>query len=47
MSYGVPLEHEELIELDEYPDAQPKANTPELKRVFEIVFRFWNSQYVA
>jgi len=45
VSYGVPLDHEELIELDESPDAQPKANTPELKRVFEIIFRFWNSQY--
>jgi len=45
VSYGVPLSDEEIISLDEDPDAKPDVSTPELKQVFEIIFRFWNSEY--
>jgi hypothetical protein len=46
VSYGVPLTPEELFELDDDPDAKPDTSTPELRRAFEVTFRFWNKQYV-
>lgn len=45
VAWGTPLTEEELIALDEDPDAKPNTSKPELKRGFEIIFRFWNSQY--
>lgn len=46
VSYGVPLSSEELFEVDDDPDAKPNTSTPELRRAFEVTFRFWNKQYV-
>jgi len=45
VSYGVPLSEQELLVVDSSPNAKPATNTPKLKVPFELIFRFWNSQY--
>lgn len=47
VSYGVAMSAEELFAVDDDPDAKPNTSTPDLRRAFEVTFRFWNKQYVG
>ena len=37
---------EELAFLDRDPDAKPNVKKPGYKQVYEVIFRFWNSEFV-
>lgn len=47
VSYGVAMTAEELFAVDDDPDAKPNTSTPDLRRAFEVTFRFWNKQYAT